>query len=176
MTCPDICPLEQATRDTASPGPVGAGELIARAAFSPSAGEAQKRKIRTGLVARRDLFADQLSVWRLAGVSPLIPLSDLIDRMIAEQGDRRLFAVVWAEASQIRKLQRPSDGSRALCLLDECTCDQVGGKHPAHAHIAICQSIRSQPSFNGESEDFIQICRDLSHLLQSDPLRRQDVI
>lgn len=57
-----LCDIEREQRDPLSPGPVACDEKIARGAFDPSAGEARKGRIKSGIISKPDLFRDQLSV------------------------------------------------------------------------------------------------------------------
>lgn len=172
MTCAQACPKEAEPRDDASPGPIADGEKIARAAFDPSAGSAAKGKIENSVVRKKDLFAGELSVWRLGDTPPSIDLPDLIEFLMRREEDRTLFAIVWSEAVSIREIRSPLDGSRALCVLDECVTDHEGNKHPAHAHIALCCNVKNSPDFDEKSETFTQIYRDLANLLKNDTARR----
>lgn len=166
MTCPIPCPFEATTQDALSPGPVANDEAIARGAYDPSQGNAKTGNIKLGVVARKDLLANQLSVWRLAGDPPRITIDDLATRLQARTDLGTLFAIVSTEAETIRSLRSPTTGGRAFCVRDECDCDQNGNKHPAHAHVAICNSARG-PGFSVESPDFVQIHRDLAHAFKA---------
>ncbi|MBB3972507.1 hypothetical protein [Hansschlegelia beijingensis] len=160
-----LCEIEREQRDQLSPGPVACEERIARGAFAPSAGDARKARISLGIVAKRDLFGDQLSVWRLAGDPPRVRLDELAERLRREEAQRTLFAIVWALAQEIRAIRLM--GEKALCVLDECDTDHNGGKHPAHAHIAISPGFRAKFQLTSESSEFQQLVRDLANLLKS---------
>ena len=168
MMCPSPCCKEQEQRDPASPGPISGRERIARAAFDPTAGNANTRNIKAAIVRKKDLFANELSVWRLAGDAPRISTTELYYLLQEMDTTRRLFAFCWAEADTLRELV--VDDRRAVCVLDECTCDAAGNKHPAHAHIGVCEKFRDQ-DFSEDSAIFTQIHRDLINLLKNDPRR-----
>lgn len=169
MTCQGNCSRELTQCDPISPGPVQDGEMIARGAFDPTHGEAKKGNIRPSIVPKKDLFADKLSVWRLGDV-PQIPVKELVERLKTESGARTLYAIVSVQAGDIRQIKVEVDKARALCVLDECDTDHDGGKHPAHAHVALCSSVRASldPGEVGLSSPvFIQICRDLANLIKN---------
>jgi hypothetical protein len=139
MSCPVICPREEVSRDEVSPGPIGADESILRALF-PSDRSAQG--IKRSVIPISHLWDGRLSVWRLSprvGLSLNELVAVLEPRLVRGNGEKfdELRATL---ASTLRKFQ--ANDTRAVCLLDECTIDNEGNKHPAHANIAICDVLR----------------------------------
>jgi hypothetical protein len=139
MSCPVICPREQVSNDEVSPGPIDADESILRAVFPSDRGT---QGIKRSVIPRSQLWEGRLSVWRLSqrvGFSVEQLVAMLEPRAV--RGNGETFDQLRAcHASTLREFQ--VNNARAVCLVDECTIDTEGNKHPAHAHIAICEVLR----------------------------------
>ncbi len=167
------CAREEVTQDPHSPGPVRNVERIARGAYSPNHGNPRTGNIKPSVIPRNDLLEDRLSVWRLehegVGVSP----ADLINILNANpEENKTLFMLLWATAKSIREIKYSEQNLAALCVLDECDTDFEGGKHSAHAHIALTTTLKALTEASPDAEDFVQVWRDLSLLMRSDKARQ----
>lgn len=164
MTCPQICPREAASQDDFSPGLVESTETLARGAYDPQHGSFGKANIRLALIQKKALAASELSVWRMSDKAPGIRLGRLKAILrIAGGNQRRLFAVTMAPAGAVREITLSTTGNRALCVVDECICDAAGNKHPAHAHIALCQDLAGK-GLTSESVEIVELQQKLRHL------------
>lgn len=173
--CLGGCPREQQQQDNVSLGIIADNEVISRGGFY-SSGVDKKGKIRPSLIRKSDLKIGQCSVWRMSppGLTPdvLIPL------LKASRADP-LLVLASTTAQKIREVTLVS-GGRAFCVVDECDCDQEGGKHPAHAHIALCGvAVAATPELANldplaDTEDFIQAHRDLVLLFKAGPTLWQE--
>lgn len=132
--CQVNCPKELKSQDAASFGVVEDEEQIVRAALSPR--HVKSQRIKAALIPKNHLFEGHLSVWRYGGRG--IPHNALVERL-GTVPDQELFALCGLKAGQIRGIKVGT--SRALSVVDECECDRDGGKHEAHAHIALCKTL-----------------------------------
>jgi hypothetical protein len=142
MPCPAICPREQVSRDDASPGPVGSDEMICRGVFPSdrTSSGVKKSAIRAG-----HLWSGELSVWRVserAGLD-INGLVAVLDPLMVRADGEKFDQLRGTPAISIRNFSVGEVPLRACSLLDECTMDNAGTKHRAHAHIAICRELRS---------------------------------
>lgn len=160
--CAQDCPREASQQDSASDGPVGATEVIARGLYEPSHGSVKKFKIRPSAVPAAHLVAGELSVWRISLDG--FDTADLRARLEADKPG--LFGILGVKASDVRKIPYGSSGHRAFCVVDECECDAEGNKHPKHAHIALCKGLAADGA-GPEADDFIAAHRDLSELFKA---------
>lgn len=155
--CPAVCPREEISQDELSPGIIAADELIGRGAFDPSHGNARTGKIRQCLIPKAHLYGGKASVWRVGGVG--ISIENLVTYLTASREDP-LFAILAARADDIRAIRLAGTEKRAFSLVDECECDAEGNKHPAHAHIALCQ-VQQSAGLSADSPAFIDAHRAL---------------
>jgi hypothetical protein len=172
MSCPLICSREAVSCDVASPGPVGSNELILRALFPSDKGA---KGIKRSVIPPSQLWAGQISVWRLSalvGLSLNQLLAVLEPRLIRGNGEK-FDELRGTPASTIRELTA-NGSSRSVCLLDECTIDAQGNKHPAHAHIALCEIVKgtivngAERSYR-DDDTFIAIQEGLKSLIELTP-------
>jgi hypothetical protein len=170
------CPKESIQQDPASYGPIGNHELIARGAYDPGHGNAKTGNIKSNVVPRKDLFNNAMSVWRMRSGEIGIEIEELVG-ILEERNDEKstLFAVCAATAAQIRSIIAPDSKQRAFCVLDECECDPEDAtkKHPAHAHIAICDNLRTR-KFTEDCPTFAQIYKDLGHFIKNSSIWAKD--
>jgi hypothetical protein len=141
MPCQPICNRETVSQDPEkSPGVVSSDELIHRAIY-PSNRSATG--IRRGAIAASHLWGGQLSVWSLGPVVTL-ELSDLVellDPLMIRSNGERFDQIRSALTGTIRAYQ--INDQRGFSVVDECDLDEVGTKHRAHAHIAICERLKA---------------------------------
>lgn len=162
-SCPEVCPREEESQDSASPGVIADEELIARGAFHPSHGNVRTGNIRPTLIPRPHLFAGEGSVWRVS--SQGVSLDYLVERLRASREDP-LFAIVAVPAREIRDIRLGIDGPRAFSVVDECVCDADGGRHPAHGHVALC-NFQKTAGMAVDSPEFIEAHRALNDTLRN---------
>lgn len=170
MPCPSRCERECASQDNngVSPGPIYNNERIARAGFHNKSVNQNSGNIRKSLIDKSGLFASQLSVWRLSARAQM-QAENLVDILKARNDlPGELCSILSCRTSDIKAIIDPHSEGRALCVVDECECDQDGNHHPAHAHIALCNIIRST-NIEKTSANFQQIVDDL-HLCFIDRL------
>lgn len=162
MACEVSCPLEQNSRDPASPGVVDDQETICRGAFGKKA-HYNSSGVKPTFIRDRDLLLGELSVWRLNH-------SD-IDEIRSELNARppegnTLWDLFGVSASAIRNIRTPSWNGRVISVLDDCRIDDMGGKHPAHAVLGICQSLNLGPD-DKASPVYVEIRETLVQLLKA---------
>jgi hypothetical protein len=131
--------------------------------------------VKRSAVAARHLWTDELSVWgacSLVGTS-LEELIAFIDPLMVRPRGERFDELRFAPASLIRDHEVDGKGERSFSILDECTYNDQGDKHPAHAHIAICERLKAQNTF--QDETFLALQEALKLLLAQGTLvwRRQ---
>jgi hypothetical protein len=114
-------------------------ELICRGLY-PS--DKKAGRIKPSSVPASHLWAGKLSVWRVSDVSGLTVdgLVQVLEPLMQRQDGERFDEIRATQARVIRRFTVEGTAERAFSLLDECTKDRLGNKHPAHAHIAICQA------------------------------------
>jgi hypothetical protein len=160
--CALACALEGQQQDPHSIGIISNDEPIARGAYDPSHGKAATLNISNGIITNKDLIAGTVSVYRISPQG--ISVDDLIPLLKGARKDANLFAISAASAAKIRAIKR-DNGDRALCVLDECDCDQEGNKHTAHAHISLCRRYAANGVDQNDPE-YAQIKRDLLDLFR----------
>lgn len=160
--CTLACVLEGLQQDSYSIGVVADDESIARGAYDPSHGRAATLNIGNGIITNRDLIAGTVSVYRISSTG--ISIDDLVPLLKGARKDAELFAISAASAAKIRSIKR-ANGDRALCVLDECECDQAGNKHAAHAHISLCR-VYSEGGVDANDPEYAQIKQDLLKLFR----------
>ena len=134
--CVGVCPREQVQLDPISIGAIGDDEFVARGAFYPSHTD-KAGKVTNQLFKKSDLLQGTGSVWRVAPVGRF--LDELIPELEASRPNNPLKKVLAVKVGKIRGLMLAA-GGREFSVVDECDSDINGGKHPAHAHIAICKA------------------------------------
>lgn len=159
MVCPDICPREQISADPeVSPGPIGGAEEICRGAYDPM--HFKKGRLKNSFIRPNDLLAGKLSVWRL---SQPVELEDLVEILSGfNPPENHLQMIRSSLADDIRNLSIASRDGRVFSVIDDCTAFPDGGKHPAHAVIAICEALEPH-TLSKESPLFEEI-RNKIHL------------
>lgn len=156
--CAANCPIEAVTRDPGvSPGPVQDHEALSRGLYAPSHGK--PGNIKNSHLPKKDLAARKLSVWRLSDVSGL-DVDRLREMLLGNQQFGTLFAIASVNTRAVRDYNNEHKDGRILCIRDECDVDHAGNKHPAHAHIALCDVSFPDP-VSTEAEEFLQTWRDL---------------
>ena len=171
MSCSVSCPRELVSQDSVSPGPIEPAETVARGAYDPSHGKAGKATIKPAFIDKRALASSELSIWRLGATPVGLPLPRLKAIMRITGGGRKLFAVGMALASDVRGVSLETTGHRALCVVDECDCDQSGNKHPAHGHIKLCPHLEGG-GLHADSPEIKELQLKLRHIfMQSLHLR-----
>lgn len=160
--CVRPCTLEAASQDSASPGPVGSGEAIARGAYEPSHGQAKGPKIRPSLIPAKHVYDGHCSVWRVTTGG--VTLEELVERLQAEKVG--LFGVLSATSDQIRNVTLGPSGPLAFCLVDRCECNSAGDRHPGHCEIGLCANQRSS-GCEIDSPEFIDAHRQLIDLFKT---------
>lgn len=156
--CSKPCELETVSQDPEfSPGPVQDHEPLSRGLFDPSHGK--PGNIRNTHLPKKDLLARKLSVWRTSDVTSFT-IHDLRTRLASGDNGGALFAIASVQTGDVRDHRIHDNPDRVLCVRDECDVDHEGNKHPAHAHIALCNSRFPDP-VDVSSEDFVQTWRDL---------------
>jgi hypothetical protein len=160
MTCEQECPLEQETQDDVSPGVVQDEETLCRGAFGKKA-HYNSSGVKPALIRDRDFLAGELSVWRL-GVATL----DEVVEQIGKQPppENALWDVFGITASAVRAIRVPGRAGRVVSVIDDCRVDDAGGKHPAHAVLAVCRSLNLSLADKG-SPSYVEIREELYRLL-----------
>jgi hypothetical protein len=153
MTCAAICPREVTSRDEASPGVIGSDETICRSLY-PS--DRNTGGVKRSAIPASHLWDGTVSVWRVSALSGLTvtQLADLLDHIMVRDSGEKFDQIRAVVASSIRSFS--VNDVRACSLLDECTMNRSGDKHPAHAHIAICEVLRQQIARNDETFRAVQ--------------------
>ncbi len=162
--CSSQCRYEAESCDPdCSPGPVEDNEFLCRGAFNPR--HFKKDKLQPSFIPKKELAESRLSVYRESN-KVAFSREAVIDQ-IRKTGsaDQSLESVLSAEVLRIRAISAPGVTGRALCVRDECECDREGSKHPAHAHIAICEMSFPAP-VDQQTDIFLQIWRDLVTLFR----------
>lgn len=145
MACADTCPESCSQDPEISPGPVEDVERVARGAYTPMHGVPSN--IRASFVRKKDLKAGTLSVWRISEKTDF-DLPKLHARLMEVGPDNNNLAGFYsAHVEELRAVIEEISRIRAFCIKDECDIDDSGGKHPAHAHIAICKCLSGDGSF-----------------------------
>ena len=145
-SCSEACPRETVSADDASPGPIEKDEVICRGAFhaEPPVNSLHFNKdgaVKIAVIRNADLRHGTLSVWR---ASNKVGLSvDDVAQLVATYGpnNQSLMQVLGVEASHIRSSRITVSSGRIYCIVDECETDDLGNKHPAHAHISLCRKL-----------------------------------
>lgn len=148
-------------QDPISLGVIEDDETIVRGAFDPRSGNARTGLIKSAIIPKPDLLSGNFSVWRIE------PNGISCDRLITHLDkipDQSLFVLCAIAARDLRSMKIGSD--RALSVVDECDCDQVGNKHEAHAHIALCKGLAAQ-GIGKDHPDFEQLRQEL-HVMFKD--------
>jgi hypothetical protein len=149
MPCPAICPREQMRRDPDSLGPVG-DEPIHRGFFPAdrAAGTIKRNAIRA-----KHLWDGQLSVWRACQTvnTTVEELVAFIEPLMVLGNGERFDELKQIPSQLIRSHQVDGTNERSFSILDECVYDRQGHKHPAHAHIAICEHLKAKITFKDET-------------------------
>lgn len=159
MPCNNPCEAECQSQDECSPGPIAGGERLARGVYHPTSGTLSTGNVKQGFVPANDLLRSEFSVWRL-GEQPRLGVPEVVETLKARQDRGELFAVLAVATSAVRQIRSGLNGGRAACVRDECTSDQEGNKHPAHAHIGLCNELRDV-GLSRDSEHFIQLQQDV---------------
>lgn len=163
MLCPEICPREQGSADPeVSPGPIAGDEEICRGAYDPM--HFKREKLKSSFIRANDLLEGKLSVWRVA--TPPRESAGLDDIVKILEGfaptDNKLYQVKACTAESVRKLSIATRSGRVFSVIDDCVAYPDGGKHPAHAVIAICEKLEPE-KMTKDSELFEEI-RNKIHL------------
>lgn len=154
-------------QDPISLGIIQNTETIVRAAFDPSSGNAKTGNIKAAIIPKNDLLTGNFSVWR---IEPLgIPCDELFGRLDIREG-QSLFALCGVPAGVLRSMRFGEH--RALSVVDECECDQLGNKHPAHAHIALCKNLLAE-GVGKDHPEFEQLRTELHSLFKRGELCRR---
>lgn len=146
MRCPDICIREQQPRDPASLGVVASNEDIYRG-FFPS--DRNTSGVKPSAISAQRLWDGELSVWRsceLVGLNVQQLVAFIEPLMVRGKGER-FDELRAAPAAEIRNHEVEGVGQRSFSILDDCVYDNAGNKHPAHAHIAICERLKAEIQF-----------------------------
>jgi hypothetical protein len=162
MVCEVECPLEQVSRDPASPGVVEDHEVVCRGAFGKRA-HYNSLGVKPNFIRDRDLLLGELSVWRLS-FADISEIRNELDKRPPE--GNTLWDIFGINASSIRAIRVPSWEGRVISVLDDCRVDTEGGKHPAHAALAICQSLNLGPE-DKSSPLYVEIRDELARLFKS---------
>ncbi|MGY4237294.1 hypothetical protein ACVIIW_006241 [Bradyrhizobium sp. USDA 4449] len=103
-----------------------------------------KEGLKSSVVTASHLWNGQLSVWRLGeAVSlDLQQLVALLEPLMVRSNGEKFNQLRPASVSTIRDYQ--INDERGFSVLDECDLDDDGTKHPAHAHIAICERLKEK--------------------------------
>jgi hypothetical protein len=148
MRCAPICDREAVSRDPEiSPGVVLSDERIHRGVFPSQI----KGGLKSSAVTASHLWNGKLSVWRLGEVVALElnQLIELLEPLMVRSNGEKFGQLRPASVATIRDYQVNEE--RGFSVLDECDLDDLGNKHPAHAHIAICERLRAKISQEDET-------------------------
>lgn len=159
MTCGgSACLIEAVTQDPGfSPGPVLDHEHLSRGLYSPRHGKPEN--IKNGHLSKKELANRKISVWRTSDIAGF-SVEDLKAQLLRSDEFGTLFAIAQVQTRNIRSYRVVDLEQRALCVRDECDIDWQGNKHPAHAHIALCNCSFPDPVAQ-DGEVFLQVWRDL---------------
>ena len=134
------CSREAVSQHVESPGLVQDEETVCRGAYDPI--HFNKSGLKGAVVRPKDLISGELSVWRLER-DPKFGLAAVVETLTAVGSqDHELREVLAAEVKEIRAIRfsvEPLVDRRVFCVLDDCTTDDVGGWHPEHATIGLCE-------------------------------------
>lgn len=166
--CIEVCHCEAESQDPAmSPGPVHDGEILCRGGYNPLHGPAPR--IKDSFIRKLDLAAGQLSVYRWSEFARF-DLAQVVNQLTRcpprGRETNSLGAVFCASAGALRSIRSPDNEGRAVCIRDECVSDATGGKHPAHAHVALC-SVEFPPETDLNSEEFKQVWSEVLRLFRA---------
>ncbi|NWG26608.1 MAG: hypothetical protein HXY30_19685 [Pseudorhodoplanes sp.] len=89
-------------------------------------------------------------------------LAALLDPIMVRGSGEKFDEIRGVAAKEIRRFE-VSD-RRAVSLLDECVMDRNGNRHPAHAHIAICEAVKA--AIHRDDDTFIAIQEGLKLLFE----------
>lgn len=162
MPCLPICHRERATRDPASPGVIDSAETICRSVYpSDRKGDGVKRSA----IPASQLWAGQISVWRLSNNFSVPQLVELLEPIMVRNTGEKFDQIRAIRAGVIREFL--VGDVRACSLLDECTMNHAGDKHPAHAQIAICEYL--QQAISRDHPTFLAIQEGLKLIFERSP-------
>lgn len=168
------CEIELVKVDPDSPGIVLDEENICRGAYGPPPSvhyKANKRLKVSQLVRTQDLVGGNVSVWR-AGDQGHLSQDDLLQQLNlvapAEQETYLLFSI---NVKALRERRIDEHEGRVFCVTDDCVCDAAGNKHPAHASVGLCQTIK-QLGLTAENPLLIAIKETLVLMLQTNVIWR----
>jgi hypothetical protein len=150
MRCPPICPREASPRDPDSRGVVETAENIYRGFFPSDRGVSG---IRVSAITAAHLWAGELSVWRVCVLvnTTLDQLLAVLEPLMIRRSGEKFDQLKTTPAALIRSHEVDGSDERSFSILDECVYDDQGNKHPAHAHIAICDRLKAKIEFKDET-------------------------
>jgi hypothetical protein len=138
ITCHVQCPRELQQHDPVSVGTIVDDESICRGVY-PS--DKKNGHVKLSFIPPSHLLRGELSVWRVSARAKITidDLAKILDPMARSSGEK-IEEIRICLAKTIREYRLNDETERSFCIVDECDIDDKGGKHPAHAHIKICQT------------------------------------
>jgi hypothetical protein len=164
MQCPSICVREQHSRDPDSMGVIASDENVHRG-FFPS--DRTSGGVKASSITASHLWAGELSVWRICPLvnTTLDELITVLDPIMVRRTGEKFDQLYSTPAAAIRDHQIDGMNERSFSVLDECVIDNAGTKHPAHAHVAICE--RLKPKIALKDDTFIALQEGLKLLFEA---------
>ncbi len=123
-----------------------------------------KGKLKNSFIRSNHLLAGELSVWRLSDPphngANLDQIVDILEGFSPQEN--HLQQVKACTVEDVRNLSIPANPGRVFSVIDNCEAYPNGGKHLAHAVIAICEKL-NPGSISKDSKLFEEI-RNKIHL------------
>jgi hypothetical protein len=130
----------------------------------------RRSNVAPNFLPKSHLTAGKLSVYRLSNKAAFSKDDVTSEIQKISKPGNSLAKVLGPQVGDIRNIRVDGIEGRVFCVRDECDTDDNGGKHHAHAHIALCE--RSFPApIDKESDDFKQAYADLSTLFRASEIQ-----
>ena len=130
--------------DPVSVGPITPDERLYRAAFSPTNANASSGRLKASYIRRRDLWAGELSVWRVNSDGTVGRDDVEGPYKFAPPAKADVCAVHYTEAGRVEALRAEGVDGKLFCVIDDVVAGDDGDKHPRHAAIALCRKLKGQ--------------------------------
>ncbi|RYZ82454.1 MAG: hypothetical protein EOP06_21640 [Proteobacteria bacterium] len=129
----------------------------------------RKTNVAPNFLPKSHLQIGKLSVYRLSDKAEF-DRSGVVAAIEALPFEKNsLSKILGPLVREIREVRISGIPGRVFCVRDECDTDDQGGKHHAHAHIALCEHFFPEP-IDKDSDFFKQAYADLSTLFRANEI------